>query len=236
MNISLGTWFNVPVTIHWSTLVFYLFLSFLSQQYILVFPLLFLIVLLHEFGHIIAAQKCGMETYSIILTPLGGLASIDMSRITPKKELITTLAGPAVNLFLAPFLYGVAFFFDTSTFIGNSAWLIAHLNLLMLFFNIIPAFPLDGGRILRSLLAFKFNFVKSTRWAVMVSKVFAVLFFLAIFTGQFMLAAIAVFIWIAGDQELKQVESTIHYQDSSNTRNKLAELEDRVRNALRQNN
>ena len=169
-----------------------------------VLGLLFLVgvfgsVLLHELGHALAARRYGIRTRGITLLPIGGIAQLEGEPRTPKQELVIALAGPAVNFVLAAGLFAV------SALAGLPMWgllgslMIANLSLGL--FNLIPAFPMDGGRALRAVVATRLGGPRATEIAVKIGKVAAIAFgIIGLFTN-WMLTLIAVFIWFAASAE-----------------------------------
>jgi len=166
--------------------------------------LLFLCVLLHEFGHAFAARMYGIRTPDITLLPIGGVARLERMPEKPSQELVVAVAGPAVNVVIALFLFlAMAAKFSFSDLTGTD--LVSRLmavNVMLIAFNAIPAFPMDGGRVLRALLAMRFSFVTATTVAARVGQVIAVLFFAASFYGSPMLGFIGVFVFMGAQQEL----------------------------------
>ena len=145
----------------------------------------FISIALHEYGHAFVASYFGINAKEITLFPIGGIASIEKLPESPKQELLISSAGPSVSFVLAAFcwLFGshesLLRTYESFNGIINEANFIDVLgvaNILLGLFNLIPAFPLDGGRILRAVLAFQFNYVKATQIVASVSKVVAVLF------------------------------------------------------------
>lgn len=135
---------GVPVYSDLSFTVFFLFICFGGLPAILLFVGLYGIVLAHEFGHVLAAQYLGYKAERVILTPIGGMACVHLPT-KPEHELVVILAGPMVNLLLVPVLAMTA---------TNHLMAILNLcNLTMLIFNLLPVFPMDGGRVLRALLS-----------------------------------------------------------------------------------
>ncbi|GER80248.1 MAG: site-2 protease family protein [Anaerolineales bacterium] len=188
--------------------------------------LLFLSVTLHELGHSLQAIKFGVRVKDITLMPMGGLARLDEIPEEPNKELRIALAGPLVNFAIAALLVGVGALLDARALIsldelqaslGSVSWsgLLAYLtsaNLLLGLFNLIPAFPMDGGRVLRALLAKKMNHVKATQVAAQVGQGLAFLMGLwGFISGSWTLVIIAVFVWMGAGQENQgaQVKHTL---------------------------
>lgn len=174
----------------------------------------FICVVLHELGHSLMARRYGVQVPRILLMPIGGMAEFDRIPRRPSAELLITIAGPAVNfvifgvlaagLGLPPGFPWDAEFEDSFTGLGQ---LLLYWNALMGCFNLLPVFPMDGGRILRALLARKLPYLRATYWAATVGKVLAlVLGALAVFYFQhLMLAVLFAFIYFAGDTEYRML-------------------------------
>jgi Zn-dependent protease len=156
-------------------------------------------VLLHEFGHALAARRYGIGTRSITLLPIGGLAQLEGEPRTPKQELVIALAGPAVNFAIAAVLFVFAGVAGLPTWGLLGSLMVANLSLGV--FNLIPAFPMDGGRALRALVATRLGGPRATEIAVRVGKVAAIAFgIIGLFTN-WMLVLIAMFVWFAAGAE-----------------------------------
>lgn len=125
-------------------------------------------VVLHELGHALAARRYGIGTAHITLYPFGGIAAIADQPEDPAEELVIALAGPAVNFALVA-VFGLLW----SAFGGFLLTALIGMNLVMGLFNLIPAFPMDGGRVLRALLAQRMGFVPASLLAIRVGRVFA---------------------------------------------------------------
>lgn len=182
--------------------------------------LLFVCVVLHELGHSLVAQRFGTSVRDITLWPIGGVARMEEMPRQPWQELLMSIAGPSVNFVIAAALGMLAVSTFDAGAIGGMArvirlirqpeptWqaLLSYLlsiNLSLGMFNLIPAFPMDGGRVLRSLLALTMDYVQATRIAVAIGQGIALLFGLAglLIPGQFMLMLIAIFIFLGAGQE-----------------------------------
>lgn len=143
-------------------------------------------VLLHEFGHALAARRFGIRTPDITLLPIGGVARLERLPDEPRQELVVALAGPAVNVAIAAGLYGLLRLAGPPEEMavpalvqGNLVAQVLWTNLWLVLFNLIPAFPMDGGRVLRALLAERMGYVQATQTAVSIGQAFAFLFVLA---------------------------------------------------------
>ncbi|TMP95841.1 MAG: site-2 protease family protein [Verrucomicrobia bacterium] len=169
--------------------------------------LLFLCVVLHEFGHALAAKAFGINTPDITLLPIGGVARLERMPEEPKQELLIAVAGPAVNVIIALglFVAGGSFI---NPFVNPAAsegvGLISQLliiNVLLVAFNLLPAFPMDGGRVLRALLATRMSYARATQIAATVGQGFAFVFgFIGLIWNPFLIF-IALFVYIGASQE-----------------------------------
>src|SRR5438067_10423355 len=220
-SINIGTIAGTAVRIH---ITFLLFLGwiFLASWYsggpeaawsgLAFMILLFACVLAHEFGHIFTARAFGVATPDVTLLPIGGVARLERIPETPSEELLVALAGPAVNVVIA-FLLVVLFGADLHS--RNLAAMesvrisiidrLAAVNLFLALFNMIPAFPMDGGRVLRALLAIRLRHVRATEIAASIGQVVAFgLGFLGLF-GNPLLIFIAIFVYLAASSEAQLV-------------------------------
>ena len=168
--------------------------------------LLFACVVLHEFGHAFAAKAFGINTPDISLLPIGGVARLERMPEEPVQELIIALAGPAVNLIIAFCLFlviGTRGVLNPATVQGGD--LVAQLlmiNVVLLLFNLLPAFPMDGGRVLRALLATRLSYARATQIAASIGQGCAFVFgFFGLFGPNPFLLFIALFVYIGASQE-----------------------------------
>ncbi|HEV3242883.1 MAG TPA: site-2 protease family protein [Chthoniobacterales bacterium] len=170
---------------------------------VLVILLLFACVVLHEFGHAFAAKAFGINTPDITLLPIGGVARLERMPEEPIQELIIAAAGPAVNLIIALclFLTGGSFVYPPTA--GSSLNdVLLTINVVLLLFNLLPAFPMDGGRVLRALLATRLSYARATQIAASIGQGCAFVFgFLGLMGGNYMLIFIALFVYIGASQE-----------------------------------
>jgi Zn-dependent protease len=204
----------------------------------------FTCVVLHELGHALTARRFGVRTSRILLLPIGGMAEFDSIPRKPSSEILIALAGPAVNfiivgllLLFVPFpgeeitLYFRSLFSTGSEVAEVNMSLLQELltvlltmNLVMGCFNLIPVFPMDGGRVLRALLATRLSYLRATLYAAMIAKVLATTAVVAaISSGRWLLAALFAFIFFAGEMEYRAVKR--RERDDARWRQMLAELE-----------
>lgn len=180
---------------------------------------LFVCVVLHEFGHVFAARRYGIATSDVTLLPIGGVASLERMPEKPSQEIVVALAGPAVNIVIAlvlMFVLGARFDLSQmaqleqaqSTLTGR----IAAANLMLFAFNLIPAFPMDGGRVLRAALAMRSgDYAQATERAARVGTFFALLFGvvgLFVVNNPF-LVVVALFVWLAAAGEASAVQTSV---------------------------
>ncbi|MGH7531998.1 MAG: site-2 protease family protein [Gemmatimonadales bacterium] len=188
---------------------------------VLVILAVFACVILHELGHARMAARFGVATADIILLPIGGVARLARIPEEPRQEFLIAIAGPLVTLGLAALGYATVRLLhfpapdaaDGPLTVGTLLWLLVQVNVYLLLFNLIPAFPMDGGRVLRSFLARRIGFVRGTQVAARVGKVIAVGFAIVglfgipgVYPVNPILVLIAVFVWFRATAEAAAVE------------------------------
>lgn len=180
---------------------------------------LFVCVVLHEYGHALAARRYGIKTQDITLLPIGGVARLERMPDKPAQELVVAAAGPLVNVAIAGVLFIVMLFAGVTVPSlglgwGNESFLeqLLTINIVLVLFNLIPAFPMDGGRILRALLASRMDYARATRYAALLGQGIAVLFAIAGFFVNPLLVITALFIFMGaqGETEMAQQRSRMN--------------------------
>lgn len=227
--LKLGSISGIRIEVHWTFTLLLIWVAFLEIQQganfdrilmneaLIVF--LFVCVVLHELGHALIAKKFNINTEKIILLPIGGVATLEKMPEKPGQELLVAIAGPAVNVVIAIMLALIVpiksyFNFDAvvleeilfrPTF-QNFLFYLFIANVMLVLFNLIPAFPMDGGRVLRALLTFKLGRVEATKIAAGIGQVLAFFFFvIGLFYNPFLIL-IALFIFFGAYGENQMVK------------------------------
>jgi Zn-dependent protease/CBS domain-containing protein len=220
---KLGTFAGIDVFMH---ATFLLLIGWIGYSYwlqygtlakvaegILFILALFLCVVLHEYGHALTARRYGIKTRDITLYPIGGVARLERLPEKPIEELWVALMGPAVNVLIAAILFvylsltgELPRLADLSVASGSFITRLLLVNITLVIFNLLPAFPMDGGRVLRALLAMRMDYVRATQVAASIGQGMAFLFGLfGLFNNPFLLF-IAFFVWIGASQEASMVQ------------------------------
>lgn len=227
-NLYLGKYFGTKIEIHWT---FYLLTVWIIlSEYLnggsidrILFNFQFIVavmicVLLHELGHAWAAKKFGIKTTKMVLLPIGGISSINKTIESPKAEFLITIAGPLVNVIIAIVLfftipvndfvsYNLGEYFSALNDFSVRTFLffLFIVNVALVIFNMIPAFPLDGGRILRATLDLSLDRVRATSVTATIGHIIALIFFLAGLLFNPLLVFLSLFLFIGGYSENKMV-------------------------------
>jgi Zn-dependent protease/predicted transcriptional regulator len=224
---KIGKLAGIDVYVHATFLLLILFIlvanwaekrSNATAIYGLVFVLvIFACIVLHELGHALTARRYGIRTRDIVLLPIGGVARLERMPEDPRQELLVALAGPAVNVLIAAALFlllGSLGHLPTlrqmeyvnwtgHDFLGN----VLAVNIWLVLFNLIPAFPMDGGRVLRAFLATRMEYTRATQKAAHVGQAIAFLFgFLGLILTDPFLLFIALFVWMGASGEAAMVQ------------------------------
>jgi Zn-dependent protease/CBS domain-containing protein len=219
-SVQIGRVSGIPIRLHITFLLLLGWLAYIgfsrgNLTMLLLAVGLFACVLLHELGHSIVAQRYGIQVLDITLLPIGGLARMAALPRKPRQELWIAIAGPAVNFVLAPLLYAAHWFIESPP-AGLDLWQgsgyllgrLAGLNLAIGLFNLLPAFPMDGGRILRAVLAERMPYVRATQIAAGLGQFAAFgMGFLGLLLPNPLLIFIALFIFIGAAEEGARVQT-----------------------------
>jgi len=218
-SFKIGSAWGIPIELHitFILLIAAVFvLSVPTQQFYYFFLILFLFVFVvfHELAHSVIARHYGIKVRKIILYPIGGVSEIEEIPDNPSQEWRMAFAGPLTSLVLGIALLGVSLvispqaltIFVFTTITGNFLTDLAILNILLGVFNLIPAFPMDGGRVLRALLAERLKYSDATRYAVYIGKIFGIAMVIAgfLFTSYFLLVLVGIFVYIGASEEAEQ--------------------------------
>lgn len=226
-SLRIGRIAGIPIFLHWSFPLLLVYVAYNSytagntwQATLMVMALslaVFLCVLLHELGHSLAARRYGIGTQDIILTPLGGVARLERFPDKPKQEMFVAIAGPLVNV-------GIALLLSPSLWLAMDGWdldmadalinfnnflpILLFGNLMLVVFNLLPIFPMDGGRVLRAALSIPLGRPKATRLAALLGQTGGLAMAgIGFYNGQLTFAFIGLFLVVVASMENKQVQS-----------------------------
>lgn len=256
-SIYLGKISGIKLFIHWTFLILigWIFLMHLGMGHssaqalvgIAFIFALFVCVTLHELGHALAARRYNFSTRHITLLPIGGMAQMEALPEKPAQELWVALAGPLVNVIIALLLYiylsasGNVPAISAMQHMGSTDFLsnLFFANIALAVFNLIPAFPMDGGRVLRALLSFKLSRRKATQIAASIGQFLAVLFVFFGFFGNIWLIFIGIFIYLgaggeAAYESTKSALSDLTVKDAMMTRYTVLSPDDTLSKAVQQ--
>jgi Zn-dependent protease/CBS domain-containing protein len=230
-SLQLGKIMGIPIRLHWTfllviPLIAWSFASISQQGYgmtyglgsiepvslRLIYSLVFAVVLfacvaLHELGHSYIAHKNGIIIRSITLYFFGGVSAVEEIPRNPRLELQMAFAGPAVSGVIGLISTLLASLLPESSAAAIMLWTLGLMNIILMVFNLIPAFPMDGGRLLRAWFATRMPYIRATRNAAGIGKIFAILMFvLGLFSSNFMLLFVAFFVYVGASEEEKATE------------------------------
>lgn len=248
-SLKIFTVFGIPVELHISFLLLMLAIYIIALFNLIpgvdiiiaiLITLLFVAVVLHELCHSYVALKYGVEIERIVLLPIGGISAMKELPKDPHQELRIALAGPLLNIVLAVILYPAYLLLGNSLSSGLNFlfYYFILMNLVLGVFNLLPAFPMDGGRVLRAFLAERMNFIKATEMAASIGKQLAIIMaIVGIFFNPFLIF-IAIFVYIGAEQESRVVMINtllegIRVQDIMTREVKTVEASDTVGHVLK---
>jgi Zn-dependent protease len=222
-SVNLGRLFGIRVELH---VTFVLFIGWIAVNQglftgnvmraaaaVALLLLVFCCVVLHELGHALTARRFGIATRDIVLLPIGGVARLERMPEKPGQEMLVAVAGPAVNVLIAALLVLLMTLTGRPTDLarlgGGLVETLLLVNVLMVLFNLIPAFPMDGGRVLRALLAMRLPYLRATKIASAVGQGAALLLGVAglYYFNNWMLAFVALFVFLAAGEERALVQT-----------------------------
>lgn len=220
-SLTIGSIAGTRIRLHLTFLIFLAWIGIADYlaggasaavQSIVFILLVFFCVTLHEFGHIMMARHFGVNTPQVILSPIGGIAAMERMPEKPGQELLVALAGPLVNVAIGAVLLAAGTSFaglGTQSFDSLTlAQRLLLVNVMLVLFNLIPAFPMDGGRVLRAVLAMNMGPLRATALAARIGQGFAVLFFVLGLVWNPVLMFVGVFIYFAAGAEEQQAAFT----------------------------
>ena len=230
--LKIGRVAGISIEVHWTFTLLLIWVVFLDIQRggtlasslmnITLIILLFVCVVLHELGHALTAKRMNINTKQITLLPIGGVAALEKMPEKPSEELLVALAGPAVNVVLALILllivpikrYMAMDAAALESFFTTPGWetLLVYLliaNVMLVLFNMIPAFPMDGGRVLRAILSYRMDRIQATDIAASLGQVISVIFFVLglLYNPFLVLIALFIFIGAYGENQMVKQES-----------------------------
>jgi Zn-dependent protease/CBS domain-containing protein len=227
-SIKIGQVSGIKIYMHWTFLILvaWIFMAYLGQgqsvamatRGVALILALFVCVILHELGHALTARRYNIATRDITLLPIGGVARLERMPREPVQELLVAAAGPAVNVVIAAILFLVSValgkpvsaldaFRVHASFMGK----LMSMNLFIVAFNLLPAFPMDGGRILRALLAQSMDYARATAIAARIGQAMSILFFLVgLFSPWVLLMVVALFVFLGAQAEAEMVQLSVN--------------------------
>lgn len=215
-SLKLFTVFGIPIELHVSFLILMLFIYAVAALNLfpginlllaVLITLVFVTVVIHELSHSYVAQRYGVKIERIVLLPIGGVSAMEEIPKDPGQEFRIAVAGPATNFVIAGVCYIMVFLGASylSANLQDAIYYFALVNLILGGFNMLPAFPMDGGRVLRAYLAGRMSYVRATRLAANIGKQLAIIMAIVGVFYNIFLILIAVFIYIGAEQEYRTI-------------------------------
>ena len=215
-SLKIFSVFGIPIELHITFLVlmlliyivaFFKIIPAINLLTALLITLVFVTVVIHELSHSYLAKRYGIKIDRIVLLPIGGLSEMEEIPKDPAQELRIALAGPVSNLVIALISYIVLIIFGSSlsAVLLGVLYYFTIINLILGLFNLLPAFPMAGGRILRAFLAERMSFIKATKLAANIGKQFAIIMAVIGVFFNILLILIAIFVYVGADAEYKSV-------------------------------
>ncbi len=226
-SLKIGKAWGIPIELHFTFLLLILAVFILSLLNLLTIPyytfygafytffivlFLFIFVFFHELAHSVVARRYGIKVRKIVLYPIGGVSEIEEIPDNPSQEWRMAVAGPLTSLILGSILLGVSVYLTpqlvpfilTFSTTGSFLFDLAILNVLLGLFNLIPAFPMDGGRVFRAVLAERMKYSDATRYAVTLGRVLGIIMVIVGFVFNFLLILVGLFVYIGASEEGEQ--------------------------------
>ena len=215
-SIKIFSIFGIPVELHISFLILIIFIYLIALLNVIPYvnlltavliTLIFATVVIHELSHCYVAKRYGIKIERIVLLPIGGISEMEEIPDDPAEELRIALAGPLSNLVIAVLLYFILILSKNylSIVLAGALYYFIIVNLLLGLFNLLPAFPMDGGRILRAFLAERMSLIRATRISASIGKQFAIVMAIIGVFFNFLLILIAVYVYLGAESEYRSV-------------------------------
>jgi Zn-dependent protease len=203
---KIGRVAGIPVRVHWTLVALLAVVGVITGAGALGVlagaALLFASIVAHELAHALVARAYGVRTRDIVLTPLGGVARLEGMGPSGRAEVAIALAGPAASLAIAALAWTAMAILSPAGLAASALDTLVWANAMLGVFNLVPAFPMDGGRVLRGLLHERIGLERATRIATALGRAVAIAMALVgLFTQSWSLVLVAVFVWIAGGRE-----------------------------------